>query len=185
MTNLLASCSCCQHEFKHRSYKYCPMCDTRRLQVLTNGSLTEEIEVERTIKSHRSRSLPIPTYEQIYVHHPKNLKEEGKLYGKKFLMAYYIDEYYKFLNNQLKAKVWLQEDSLSNQNVQGSRMEWRSTLKAICEARSAEMELLDFGKIKIPWRPKEIYNYLLEHTENLRKCIKNKRTKRIDVSFFE
>ena len=126
------------------------MCGTRHLPVLIDGSSTDEIEVERTTESHRSLSLPIPTYEQIYVHHPKNLKEEGKLYGKKFLMAYYIDEYYKFLNNQLKAKVWLQEDSLSNQIVQGSQMEWRSILKAICEARSAKMELLDFGKIKIP-----------------------------------
>ena len=93
------------------------VCGTRHLSFLIDGSSTDETEVEPAIEIHRSHTLPIPTYEKNYVHHPKTLKEVGKLYGKKFLMAYYIDEYYKFLNNELKAKVWLQEDIFSNQNV--------------------------------------------------------------------
>ena len=47
------------------------------------------------------------------------------------------------------------------------------------------MEILDFGKIEIPWQPKEIYNYLFEHTENMKKYNKNKCMKAVKVFFLD
>jgi len=72
---------------------------TCRLLFSIDSSSTNELEEEPTIGTNRPCSMPIPTYEQIYVHHLRSLKEKGKLYGKKFLLAYYVDEYHKYMNN--------------------------------------------------------------------------------------
>lgn len=182
MTTIATSCSHCHHKFKKQSYKFCPMCGSRRLPFLIDNSSSDEVGGELVVGTTRARSLPIPTYEQIFVHHPRILKEEGKLYGKKFLSTYYVDEYHKFMNNQLKAKVWLQEEGFLEDNQTRTREEWRLALKATCEARSKQMEVLDFDKIQMPWRPKEIYNYLLEHIENVNKYNKSKLKKATEVS---
>ena len=182
MNMLVKVCARCHHKFVDVSYKYCPMCGTRRLSILVDNSSTDEASVELGTGINMPRNLPIPTYEQIYVHHPRSLKEDGKLYGKKFLSTYYIDEYYKFMNNQQKAKLWLKKGGFRDHNRGGNREEWRSAVKAICEARYKDMELLDFNKIQMPWRPKEIYNYLVEHTENFSKYSKTKLKKLAEVS---
>lgn len=185
MTTPATLCSRCRHKFENVAYKFCPMCATPRFPIpLVDGSSSEELDVRPLVETSRPHSLPIPTYEQIYVHYPKNLKEHGKLYGKKFLLAYYFDEYHKYMNNQLKAKVKLKEEGFLDPNEERSREEWRDALKTMCESISKDMELLDFEKIQMPWRPKEIYNYLLEHTENLNKYNKTKKKRATQVSLF-
>lgn len=78
MTTLAKLCSHCGHKFKNVAYKFCPMCATPRFPLPS-----EELDVGPPVETNRPHSLPIPTYEQIYVHYPKSLKEHGKLYGKK------------------------------------------------------------------------------------------------------
>ena len=129
MTTLATFCSRCQFKFPKRSYKFCPMCGVTRLPISLESSSTDELEDERSVGTTRPSSLPIPTYEQIYVHHPQSVKEVGKLYGKKFLVTYYKDEYHKYLNNQMRARDWLlKEEGLFEEDLTKNREQWRAVL---------------------------------------------------------
>jgi len=71
MSTLATLSFCCHDKFVDGAYKYCPMCATCCFPFLLDGSSIDELEIEPTSGTSKLYSLPTPTYEQIYVHHPR------------------------------------------------------------------------------------------------------------------